>query len=716
MNKIITISLVGLFFLSGFGAGAFSVDNRVEMNNSFVFEGLEINDRLDGLEVTINGTDSMYLKQSYYALPTTTNTFSFPIGTIIHKVTCSIENIILTPVAKEPRVTPKMISSDKKLEQPRDDSIKPKTVKEWFNYDIGRGIDESGPCIFVQVQLFPVRYDPLEKMLLSAEKMRIQIEYSEAKMQSSQNDDYSFLIIAPGTFFGELTPLVDHKINNGIQTKLISLFEIYSGMHFDAVGRDDAEMIKYFIKNAYDTWGTTSVLLVGGSDFLPVRYSNVYMVDEGESYAKIFVSDLYYADLYDEQNVFQTWDSNENDVFGEYNWSGLYDDIDLFPDIHIGRLACINENEVSNCVNKIITYEENEAYQEDWFSNFVMVAGDTAPNDEEHIDEGEYATEKALQTMSGFVPVRVYASNNDLLTRGPMNDAINEGAGFAFLSGHGHRTIWATHPHDLENIWLPPGNYRSQDASNLNNNGELPVIVSDACYIGQFDQASNCFSWSFVSNPNGGGIGMLSATSTSFFYPTSYVTQDLIGKIVQDTFKAYRDDGAITLGEMWTKALNNYISPSMDGADFFTTEEWILFGDPTLAIADESLAPEKPDAPKGTTTGDADKEYIYIASTIDPDGDQIYYLFDWGNGEFSEWIGPLPSGDNVEASYTWAGEGTYEIRVLAKDDHGVESEWSDPLVVSMPKNKAINRPFFNFFESHPNLFPLLRELLQRLGL
>lgn len=84
------------------------------MNYSFFFKGLEINDHLDGLEVTINGTNSMYLKQSYYALPTTTNTFSFPIGTIIHKVTCSIENIISTPVAKEPRLTPKMISSDKK--------------------------------------------------------------------------------------------------------------------------------------------------------------------------------------------------------------------------------------------------------------------------------------------------------------------------------------------------------------------------------------------------------------------------------------------------------------------------------------------------------------------------------------------------------------------------------------------------------------------------
>ena len=51
------------------------------------------------------------------------------------------------------------------------------------------------------------------------------------------------------------------------------------------------------------------------------------------------------------------------------------------------------------------------------------------------------------------------------------------------------------------------------------------------------------------------------------------------------------------------------------------------------------------------------------------------------------------------------------IQVKAKDVYGAESEWSDPLPVSMPKNKAINTPFLNFLENHPNLFPLLRQLL-----
>jgi hypothetical protein len=48
---------------------------------------------------------------------------------------------------------------------------------------------------------------------------------------------------------------------------------------------------------------------------------------------------------------------------------------------------------------------------------------------------------------------------------------------------------------------------------------------------------------------------------------------------------------------------------------------------------------------------------------------------------------------------------------MAKDDwDGAESDWA-MLEVSMPKNKAINIQFFNFFENHPKLFPLIRQIL-----
>ena len=79
-------------------------------------------------------------------------------------------------------------------------------------------------------------------------------------------------------------------------------------------------------------------------------------------------------------------------------------------------------------------------------------------------------------------------------------------------------------------------------------------------------------------------------------------------------------------------------------------------------------------------------KYTYSTSTSDPDGDQVYYWFDWGDDTNSGWIGPYDSGTLCESSHIWRSTGSYEIRVKAKDDKGAQSEWSDFLAISMPKN------------------------------
>lgn len=124
-------------------------------------------------------------------------------------------------------------------------------------------------------------------------------------------------------------------------------------------------------------------------------------------------------------------------------------------------------------------------------------------------------------------------------------------------------------------------------------------------------------------------------------------------------------------------------------------------------------APKKPQTPTGENQGSAGKEYSYKTATIDPQGDQVYYKWNWGDGTESDWLGPYDSGDPCESLHSWTEKGDYNIIVKAKDIYGKESEWSDPLEVSMPKSKTINTNlfFFRFLKLHPNLFPILRQLL-----
>jgi len=110
---------------------------------------------------------------------------------------------------------------------------------------------------------------------------------------------------------------------------------------------------------------------------------------------------------------------------------------------------------------------------------------------------------------------------------------------------------------------------------------------------------------------------------------------------------------------------------------------------------------------KQVSKGKPDTEYTFSTTAVtDPDGDMIYYQWDWGDGNFSELLG------TTEATYTWSYEDNFEVRVIAMDEHGGESDWSDPFTFSTPKNKPyINTPFLRFLEQHPHLFPLLRQLL-----
>ena len=116
----------------------------------------------------------------------------------------------------------------------------------------------------------------------------------------------------------------------------------------------------------------------------------------------------------------------------------------------------------------------------------------------------------------------------------------------------------------------------------------------------------------------------------------------------------------------------------------------------------------RPDKPEidGPDKGKPDTEYTFTATGTDPDGDTLKYMWDWGDGNFSEWL------DTNEATYTWTTEDKFDIKVMTMDENGGESDWSDPLSFSTPKNKQyINMPFLKYLEQHPYLFPILRQLL-----
>ena len=439
MRKYLSICIIGLLIINGIGAVAYqqgtiqlSENSTVQkMNltithqfNEFVIESKE------STTITLNGIDTYKSEPGKPLLPKIIETFELPFGVTDIDISVTLEDMrtekISAPVQVSSQLLPLTTQIDEANWEPilRDNEIYESNSPypgTNFDYKIGCGLNEKHEHVtFVTVSIYPVQYTPLENTLTIAQESDIAISYQEHQednpfIAQATND---LVIISPEIFSTALQPLLDHKNDIGIRSVLKTLEDIYD----EFSGVDEAEQIKYFIKDSVESEGTSYVLLVGGLKsvvfakpkdncnlgskgwYLPVRYTNMYddpafPLTSGSIYDPGVISDLYYADLYREGGEFNDWDPNGDGVFAALGKPGVNDDenLDFYPDVSLSRIACRSEEEVDTIVNKIINYE-SASLDDSWFEKMVVVSGDgfldqTDLNiqwDTSNIDEGKY--------------------------------------------------------------------------------------------------------------------------------------------------------------------------------------------------------------------------------------------------------------------------------------------------------------------------------------
>ena len=126
------------------------------------------------------------------------------------------------------------------------------------------------------------------------------------------------------------------------------------------------------------------------------------------------------------------------------------------------------------------------------------------------------------------------------------------------------------------------------------------------------------------------------------------------------------------------------------------------------ATASFNNPPNKPTI-EGSSTGKAGTAYEYNICSDDPDGDEIYYCIDWGDGSGEICLGSFPSGTCITESYTWTSDGTYTIKVKARDINQAESDEAT-FSVSMPKiyvYNPVNQLILRMLEHFPFLLKIL---------
>ncbi len=592
MKKILPILLVGVLIGSGFGA-AVSVNTYNEqflLQQDISFSEPVFTDHDTYLSVEVKEATSMASSPGNPIVPIYTKLFSFPFGTIIKDVSFSASSEQTIRLTKEilpgAQLTPvsrgSIHPSNQKLVKNEDVySGKNSYPSSRLDYQVGAGLQGNERVTFVSVQYYPVLYQPQQQSLLFTPSTQIMVTYELPRSPAPLSTETKLLIIAPEEFSEALQPLVDHKNLYNVPTTLTTTEWIAD----HSTGRDLAEKIKYAVKDEIETNAITSVLLVGGFDKFPMRRSYVMLWDWDEE----IITDLYYSDIYDGSGDFCSWDSNNNNQFGESS-----DHVDLFPDVHLGRLACDSLSDVTIVVDKIIHYE-TETYGSDWFNTMIYIGGNTfrwSPG-----NDGEEINEMIMDILPQFSPETIWTSKGNF-NRRTISNAITAGAGFLDYSGHGFENGMGT--------YTPAGTsmkyYYTAYIKDTQNGYKLPIIFFDACLTAKIDyvlqdllnyrsytifdilakilrvntsQRLPCYAWAFINHENGGAIATIGATRTAFGG-----VEEGAGKMSIEFFSAY--DTSQYLGEMMTQMQNGYIT-DVPGDDF-TVEEFILLGDPTLKI------------------------------------------------------------------------------------------------------------------------------------
>jgi hypothetical protein len=494
---------------------------------------------------------------------------------------------------------------------------------DWIYYHTGGGLLNNKHNTYFTLRIYPIRYFENENQIEFIENISINISYKEPDAPILIDPEiYDILIITPSKYENLLIPLIEHKNNFGISTKLVTLDKVYEEMYWH--GRDPQEKIKYFIKESIENWGITHVLLIGGLNGqtstwdIPIRYSRVVPPDEQEYAEQSFISDLYYADIYDNLGDFSSWDSNNDNIFSVWNET-FREEMDLYPDVYLGRLPCRNSNEVKIMVDKIINYEK-EKCNDQWFKNLLLVAGDSY-NDTAHFNEGELICDKAIELLPEFQPVKVYASEQDI-NRKTVNSAMNQGSGFAYFCGHGSPASWSTHFPPDGNDWTT--GYNINDMILLRNKEKLPITIVGGCHNGQFDVTMmniirgildyglreyffkppyifyynewvpNCWGWWLTSKSNGGAIATIANTGLgthgeddSDYNSIADYLEVLDGWLELKFLQLYGEENLDCLGENHGDTLSKYLNRFHgDNAkmDVKMIQQWELFGDPSLKI------------------------------------------------------------------------------------------------------------------------------------
>jgi Zinc carboxypeptidase/PKD domain len=227
-------------------------------------------------------------------------------------------------------------------------------------------------------------------------------------------------------------------------------------------------------------------------------------------------------------------------------------------------------------------------------------------------------------------------------------------------------------------------------------------------YTTDYDEHTGMYvggtGWDAANNGQTSGVtyseNITPPSSGEYYFVVKAQVDQIYGNVLRPDI--YRTHPYLRIVKERTNASYYEELEGTDGTEIIEGQTWWYSPIIHVSVTSGNTAPNKPDKPSGQERGKTGQTYTYTTSTTDTNGDQVYYMWNWGDGNFSEWLGPYNSGVEASAEKSWSVKGKYSVLVKAKDASGSESAWSDPLSITMPTSKGIQ------------MMPLLQQFLQNL--
>ena len=382
---------------------------------------------------------------------------------------------------------------------------------------------------------------------------------------------YDYVVITNNVLKSSFEPLVDWKIQKGLNANIVLLEDIMNdpdyycdGLFGDGYGTQFNETqahVRNFIKDAYMNWGTNYVLLGGDDEIIPTRGVYVYA---GRYTDYNIPCDMYYGALDG------SWDNDNDTIFGEavYFWSGPEngtegEEADFFAEVYIGRATVDTAEEATNFVDKTLAYEQN---LDAGYLKKAMMIGETLDTK----TEGGNGKDLVTDIIPQYTTTRLYERDGTFSSSAVINE-MNSGTHIVNHYGHA-------------GSWMVMGLGRSHVDSLINT--EYFVAYSIGCYSAAFDEATSgppeAIAEHFIFNSHG-AFAYIGNSRYGWYLPGSTKGP---GELYDRSFFRVLNSGVRNLGK--ALQLSKEQEPCFHRWTYFTIN---LLGDPEAEIVTDITSP-----------------------------------------------------------------------------------------------------------------------------